>query len=182
MYFGYSYSIPKEEQIRSEFYRHLTNDGALFELEWNTYGLKNEANQKTEIDLVSFAGEKVTALLEIKRIWSLKGWNNKYDEFASDGLQPDSKKLHAAAARLRKADANSLAPEALVGLIIVSFAHKPDNLREGRLRNVLDCIHGATVHELSSTGDQPLCEHIGNDSTSHPVYARLDFLQLPQNT
>ena len=86
---GYSYTIPKEEQIRSALYKELSNR-LIIETEWTLYekGPRGQVRACGEIDLVGFGGNGKalrgpTLLLEIKRAWHLAGWVNKPRETAA---------------------------------------------------------------------------------------------------
>ncbi|MCC7015246.1 MAG: hypothetical protein IT454_21990, partial [Planctomycetes bacterium] len=94
---GFSYTIPKEEQIRSELYRELVREEAdrVVELEWTLYekiGRTVRASQ--EIDLVGFAEGTVEFAIEVKRAWWLNGWPNKTRDFLR-GILADVEKLGA---------------------------------------------------------------------------------------
>ena len=129
-YFGFSYTIPKEEQLRSEFYRHLDThdgDGPRFELEWNLYERHAGARSdvvKCEIDLVGFHKRAIVAALEVKRAWRLKGWNNKPQE-QLDGIASDLGKLEGVLGAV-----GSGARRPLAGVIVARFTDSADNRRE----------------------------------------------------
>jgi hypothetical protein len=82
---GYSYDIPKEEQIRSALWAALQSSGELScELEWNAYVCEREIPSVAgEIDIVGFDSTKEglpVLLVEVKRAWMLMGWCNKLSE------------------------------------------------------------------------------------------------------
>jgi len=95
---GYSYVIPKEEQVRSALYRELSEYFAL-ETEWTLYekGFRGHVRACGEVDLVGFrrdpeVSEGPSLLLEIKRAWWLKNWVNKVGEMAA-AIERDAERL-----------------------------------------------------------------------------------------
>lgn len=143
---GFSYTIPKEEQIRSFLYHVLRLDdcGGAVELEWNCYrstgGRRPRTLRTGEIDLVRFRADGAVDLLEVKRIWNLEGWNNKSRELL-DGIDADLAKL----ADARHALASSDRRLGFAGVFVASFSDRMDGhapLRTGWDARELDAPSG----------------------------------------
>lgn len=122
---GFSYTIPKEEQVRSLLHAVLRQDdpaGAV-ELEWNVYratiGPRSRVAAVGEIDLVRFRSAGVVDLLEVKRVWSITGWNNKADELLG-GIEADRAKLDQARQTLTASGKAC----GIVGVVVASFADR----------------------------------------------------------
>lgn len=120
---GFSYTIPKEEQIRSLLYSVLRDDepnGAV-ELEWNVYrattGPRSRVAAAAEIDLVRFRSSKAMDLLEVKRVWSIRGWNNKKEELLG-GIETDRAKLDYASQAVKASGIGC----GIVGIVVASFS------------------------------------------------------------
>ena len=90
---GYSYDLPKEEQIRTELACELRSRELSMELEWNYYQLQDLRHpQRQEIDLAVFE-ENALHLVEVKRIWNeLDIWVNKSKELVLS-VQSDEMRL-----------------------------------------------------------------------------------------
>jgi hypothetical protein len=76
---GFTYVIPKEEQIRCALYSFLKKDFNLIEIESDL--IKNN-RVISEFDLRIISSSDL--FIEIKRAWSLKNWINKYSEWIYD--------------------------------------------------------------------------------------------------
>ncbi|MCW5804121.1 MAG: hypothetical protein KIT31_17240 [Deltaproteobacteria bacterium] len=149
---GFSYTIPKEEQIRSEFYRHLdAADGVRYELEWNTYERRQVRGRVRivragEIDLVGFQSNAVVAALEVKRIWSLDGWYAKAPEHLR-AIESDIDKLRPLLTELARRESGV----PLAGVIVARFADSAERMQvlggalASRFRNVLS-LHAEDLH------------------------------------
>ena len=124
---GFSYVIPKEEQIRSQLYALLREDngsGAV-ELEWNTYhavpGSRRRVERSGEIDIVRFRSDDKVDLIEVKRVWRIVGWINKRDELCR-GIDTDRAKLTVAR---RALESRGKCCE-IVGVFVASFSDSAD--------------------------------------------------------
>ena len=89
---GFSYwGIPKEEQIRSALYAHIRKYGGYAEIE-SDFPPKNGKRPTGEADLRVLGG-KEQLLIEIKRAFALKTWQNGYPE-ALGKFKTDIEKLN----------------------------------------------------------------------------------------
>lgn len=178
---GYSYEIPKEEQIRSAFWAHLHDRERLVcELEWNHYesdgGLVAVGG---EIDLVGFDRQgdpgAPVLLLEFKRVWWLTPrrpwsiWQNKVREMKG-GIERDADKLRDVLASL----GGHRAQVPLAAVVVVAFSDEPARLKsEFRSK---DWVEGTAREEIWDVGE-PLCEaELGDGMTPRPIYSRADLL------
>ncbi len=183
---GYSYEIPKEEQIRSAFWAKLHNrDSLVCELEWNAYEIGPRGVQVDgEIDLVGFrvnpssgdvAGPDV--LLEFKRVWLLTRWNNKRDD-QRGGLEQDVLKLRRVVAALRSMTVPCV--PRLVGVLVAGFTHSEEALDR------IEALHpdleefGLRRVPLSRTENR-LCRAPIDDKLIYDVFMRLDLLVLDES-
>jgi len=91
---GYSYELPKEEQIRSALASELWKTEKTLELEWNFYQRDGKFIQKQEVDIAAFPDEKVVHLIEVKRIWNLNGWVKKSENLISS-VRIDAERLQS---------------------------------------------------------------------------------------
>lgn len=91
-YHGFSYDIPKEEQIRSGLYRRLGCKDVFMQVEWNCYRRHGKGHQIREIDIAAFSDDTLEGLFEVKRCWDLPHWVNKHTE-AMGALQSDIDKI-----------------------------------------------------------------------------------------
>jgi hypothetical protein len=76
---GFSYDIPKEEQIRSSLYSFLKGNKVLLELESDLF-LRKNSKVIAEYDLRLISNKK-DILIEIKRSTALDIWTNDYTNF-----------------------------------------------------------------------------------------------------
>ncbi len=179
---GYSYEIPKEEQIRSAFWSALHDRETLAcELEWNLYEeLPRGVGATGEVDIAGFAVEGVVApptlLLEVKRWWWLQGWNNKLPEMRA-GIEADVRKLRNAVSSIEMCGVFPL----LAGAIVVGFAETPDALAAGWPK-VTPPEAGFEVRSLWNDTEVLCRSPIDNRKTgaveSRDVYSRADLLIL----
>lgn len=121
---GYSYTIPKEEQIRSALYAALSKE-LVVETEWTLYEpgpRQGQVRACGEIDLVGFTlqGEAKAGvtppvlLLEVKRAWHIAGWNNKPQEMAR-AIERDVERLREIKKKLGDKD------KSVAGVLVASF-------------------------------------------------------------
>jgi len=102
---GFSYDIPKEEQIRSAVYAEICPICYDVELEWNLYVTEGRSDDYDgrdnarigEIDLVCFPktdkNKQKIIFMEIKRFSYLSTWNRKEKDIWVKGIVPDHRKL-----------------------------------------------------------------------------------------
>ncbi len=90
---GYSYDLPKEEQVRTELACELRDQGLSSELEWNYYLPQDLRHTlKQEVDIAVFE-ENSLHLVEVKRIWNeLDIWVDKPKELIL-AVQSDEMRL-----------------------------------------------------------------------------------------
>lgn len=125
-YAGFSYTIPKEEQVRSRLYNELLSERDVccaVELEWNLYSTNSGSKVRAagEIDIVRFRGAPpIVDLVEVKRLWNIAGWNNKRRELLS-GIENDATKLRGA----RKVLDDAGKDVGFAGVFVASFADTP---------------------------------------------------------
>jgi len=163
---GFSYTIPKEEQIRSHLHHALraADRNAAVELEWNFYrstgGKHARVTIAGEIDIVRFG--KTVDLFEVKRIWNITGWNNKRGELLG-GIEADRTKL----ADVRTALATAGRTPGDVGVIVASFSDRTD---------------GHTGMDAAWSAAELGAPHPTPDFTAHdeskPLYVRFYFLPV----
>ncbi len=177
---GYSYEIPKEEQIRSAFWAHLHDRNSLVcELEWNHYGDQERVGSvRSEIDLVGFARTAPPTLpvllLEFKRVWRLKPqpssrWLNKTAEM-KDGIKNDIRKLR----RVLKSFSSHAGPPPLAGVVVVAFSDDPTNLAPPWTQwDVWPTV--SEEYELWA-GETPLCRTEIAEGETREIYSRADLL------
>lgn len=179
---GFSYEIPKEEQIRSCFWARMHEGSSLAcELEWNVY-VRGERGVKLlgEVDLVGFRVSEHRAppvlLLEFKRVWTLLHWVKKPAELTR-GIERDIEKLRAAVATLSECAAAPL----LAGVVVAGFAHDA-----GALGMEIEALHPAladhSIRRVELWRDTaPICHAPVDTRTAtvtRDVYMRLDLLIL----
>jgi len=75
---GFSYDLPKEEQIRAALYAYMRKMGEHVEVE-SDFKEKETDKVKGEADL-RVLGDDALLLVEIKRTWAVSFWVNKYGE------------------------------------------------------------------------------------------------------
>lgn len=181
---GYSYYLPKEEQIRSAIYARLNDIGYFPELEWNIYSSrKNEKiTPSGEVDLVVFEQNEdpnwgnPIAFLEVKRVWNLPDWQNKPTEQAQKQWD-DLQKLSNLKDFLATYDA--LPKHALYGLIAVSFASNLEGMRsiEGQREEMAGKNQRLTSRTLAYR-EEPLFAYVNDHGDKVPVLAKVDLLEL----
>ena len=126
---GFSYTIPKEEQIRSHLHHALraADPEAAVELEWNVYGSTGGKHARVtiagEVDIVRFG--RTVDLFEVKRIWNITGWNNKRGELLG-GIEADRAKL----ADVRHALTTGGRTPGDVGVVVASFSDRANGHAE----------------------------------------------------
>ena len=95
---GFSYYLPKEEQIRAALYAYMRKCGGCVEVE-SDFKEKETDKVKGEADL-RVLGDDAFLLVEIKRTWEvhLVDWSNKYGEHLAS-WKADLQKLEDMAAQ-----------------------------------------------------------------------------------
>lgn len=90
---GYTYEIPKEEQVRTELVSNLKSEGRAIEVEWNWYH-SQRPQECGEVDIAVFdtLDRLPSHLIEVKRTWRISGWNAKPAEQRA-GLEADLARL-----------------------------------------------------------------------------------------
>ncbi len=181
---GFSYEIPKEEQIRSAFWAKLHDRESLVcELEWNVYEFgARRVKVIGEVDLVGFRLKKSTpplpgpdVLLEFKRVWSLTHWNNKPDEQRA-GLERDVLKLRSIISTLGSMSDPTV--PSLAGIVVAGFTHTAEALGD-----TIEALHpdleafGLRRVPLSRVAS-PLCRAPIDNNTVYDVFVRFDLLVL----
>lgn len=179
---GYSYEIPKEEQIRSAFWASLHDREVLAcELEWNIYEQDGpRVRSAGEIDLAGFAVQGATAppvlLLEFKRTWFFKGWLNKRGEMRA-GIAGDIAKLREVITAASQGPVGVSAPQ-LAGVVVVSFVDQLAALDEASFANLPDVTALGVTHVELWRDQSPLCEAPIDTGVPRTVHSRADFLAL----
>lgn len=159
-YSGFSYDIPKEEQIRSELYRALVRGTELaFELEWNLYRVDAARNVQTgmervsrhgEVDLVGFGPRRIAALLEVKRVWTcLPDWKGSPKEMRAS-IEIDLKKLRD----VRERAGNFFKGHVMSGVIVAVFSSAQEYFPK-----FIQGVLGEQYSVLKAPGSQPLCSY-----------------------
>jgi hypothetical protein len=168
---GYSYEIPKEEQVRSAFWAQLHDREIMAcELEWNHYQMTGRKIANSEIDLVGFpcigTSRAPVLLLEFKRVWSLNGWLNKSREMKA-GIAKDMARLRRVLASLKVC--SEVPP--LAGVVVVAFS---DDKSRGARDSSWDVWPGSTSEELWDVGE-PICVSSLNETRRREIYSRADL-------
>ncbi len=168
---GYSYEIPKEEQIRSAFWSALQSDEIVCELEWNIYTTEARPKVSGEIDIVGYMRKSNLGLpslfLEIKRTWNLKGWHNKGSEMLA-GIKMDIEKLgpvFKATKKLAKKEGSQI----FAGVVVIGFSDQAATASELDIKK----IEGSKVSRLWPDVDKDVCF-----KNERPIYVRADLIIL----
>lgn len=127
---GFTYSIPKEEQIRIWIHNYLKNDYPIIEVESDLF---IESKVIAEYDLRIIWNEDF--LIEIKRWWTLVWWQNKYWEFL-ESWKKDIDKLIL----LSKNQNNNpiINPIHKKSFILVVFWDKNESMNKFKLQELSD--------------------------------------------
>lgn len=124
---GYSYDVPKEEQVRAYLVRAIEEKGNLVaEVDWTWY---RSPKQKWKLDVATFATTNrddtlPQHLIEVKRVWRLQrlGWFEKPPELV-ESLKKDQRRLEEVRHELA-AQFPSWRPRS-VGLFIIELLDSP---------------------------------------------------------
>jgi hypothetical protein len=180
---GYSYEIPKEEQIRSAFCSAMQSTGEVIcELEWNIYNPGPRSIRVSgEIDIVCYQRNSFIRipliLLEVKRLWYIKDWQNKHSEMTYM-IQQDINKIKPVYDNIRKI-APKNAQEILAGVIIVGFSDSATNLEKLAADSFTKTSGIAQPIALwLDNFNKPCFEYEYDHDKTIPIYTRADLIIL----
>ncbi|MDO8740352.1 MAG: hypothetical protein Q7J54_02120 [Candidatus Woesearchaeota archaeon] len=165
---GFTYSIPKEEHIRSALYSFLKTKGCKMEVEsdfFEGYRKDGYPKQAGEYDIRIIS--PFSSVIEIKRASALKDWQNGYSDFL-EKWRDDIKKLEkigklAPTTPKTEEDWNKINRKSEKCFVLITFSNKPlyDNLKKKSIDEFNSNLNGFDLiehFEEENIGEEIACD------------------------